>query len=149
MCVHAANNSFSVSSQGTSIPSQDLSGKTHSCHSHRRRRARTNLSTSRIPSPPHSFSSVIFIYLILHLSPEIALSPAQRKRLWILSTSSRTSLGGFSAVIKYTGWEDSTDLVRLARLACVKFLPFQVESFPEALSIRGWKSNLQPSRCKQ
>jgi hypothetical protein len=31
-------------------------------------------------------------------------------------------------------------LTRLAQPACVRFLPFQVESLPAALSTRGWKS---------
>lgn len=46
-------------------------------------------------------------------------------------------------VSKYTGCEETTILVRLTRPACVRFFPYQVESFPVALSICGWKSSLR------
>jgi hypothetical protein len=74
--VQGAKRSLSFSVQGTSMPTQVLSGEVHSCQSHRILGVVANLLRSRTPRPPYSLARVVLIQLTLHLPPESALSPA-------------------------------------------------------------------------
>jgi hypothetical protein len=100
ICVQFAKRRLSVSSQGTCVPAQVLSGDIHWSQSHRSRRARENLWRSRIPRPPSFLGSVVLVQLTLHLPLEMLPSPAQRNRRQILSRSSKVPFVGLITVIR-------------------------------------------------
>ena len=67
-------------------------------------------------------------------------APDQRKALSILLGLSIVLGGTMRGVIENTAWEEITDLTRVVRPIGVMFWPYQVTSFPAALSTRYWKS---------
>ena len=135
--VQAANRRRSVLSHGVSVPTHAFCGAVRSCHSHRSRSALAKRSRSRIPRPPLTFGRQDLVQLTLHFQPVRAPSPAQRKRFRILSMSSRRSFDVLITVSKYTGCDDSTDLVRQTRPAWVKCRPYHPEILAAAFSTRG------------
>jgi len=75
----------SSSEHGSSEPFQGLESSTHSCQSHRNRRALPNLSRSGTPKPPRSFGLVTVGQLTRQCPPLALSSPFHRNDLLILS----------------------------------------------------------------
>ena len=83
--VEALKRKRSDALHGTSEPAQGLSSSVHSCHNHRRCRARPNLSRSSTPSPPKSLGWLTVGQFTKQCPPLVLSSPFQRKERRILS----------------------------------------------------------------
>lgn len=139
ICVHAWERQMSFSLQGLSIASQGLLWSCHLSHSHLSLRAEVNFSKSRIPLPPSSFGLHTMCQLT-KLVPSLTFSgssPFHWKALLILSILFRTHFGAGSAVRKWIGTEESTDLIKVSLPGAVQYFPFQPGIFEAILSIKG------------
>ena len=79
------NNCWSISEQGTTEPTQGLSGSTHVYQSHRNLRALLNFSKSRTPKPPLILGRFTLSQTTKHWAPFASAVPFHRKARLILS----------------------------------------------------------------
>ena len=127
----------SSSLHGSSEPLQDLESSTQSCHSHRKRRARPNLSRSGTPNPPMSFGLVTIFQLTRQWPPFAFSSPFHKKDLLILSIFFLAQAARGNTVRWYVGMEDRTEVTRVRRPALFSSLPFHLGSLCPIRSMRG------------
>jgi hypothetical protein len=91
--VAAVKRAISISSTGSSIPTHGRCVLLQASHNHRNHRALLKCPRSRMPRPPYFTGLVTRIHPTLHFPPVISASPAQRKRLHILSKSASSCFG--------------------------------------------------------
>lgn len=96
--VAAAKRDRSTLSTGTCIPIHGCCMLSQWSQSHLNRRALLKRSRSRISNPPNSTGLATIGQDTLHFPPDISASPAQRKRLLILSSSARNCFGTLTEV---------------------------------------------------
>ena len=101
--VAAVKRAMSVSSTRSFIPAHGLCVLLQASQSQRNRRALLNFSMSRMLRPPKLTGLATYGHPTLHFPPVISPSPAHRKRLRNLSSSSSNCFGALMDVSMYIG----------------------------------------------
>lgn len=135
--VDALKRSWSPSLQGTSVPTQGLELSTHSCQSHRCRRALPNMSRFVTPSPTRSFG-LLTVGQLTRQWPLFAFSsPFQRQDLIILSIFAQTARG--NTVSDKLASRKAPKLQGLGELLdWLSILPFHLGNLCPIRSMRGY-----------
>jgi hypothetical protein len=120
----AQNSYLSSSEQGTSEPTQGLSGSVQQNQSQRSLKARLNSSRSSMSSPPSFFGLFTLSQRTRRWPPLACSAPFQRKPLLILSNHLTIHFFSAKAVRKYVGIDDKTLFSNFSLSTLLRNLPF-------------------------